>query len=55
MDDSDNDILLVDDLDESNAAESVANISSSDDVLNAEVAPIPLKGQVSYAFSSMFE
>ena len=55
MGDSDNDILLVDDLDESNVTESVANISSSDDVLNAEVAPTPLKGQVSSAFSSMFE
>ena len=55
MDDSGNDILLVDDLDESDVSESVDSISSSDDVLNAEVAPIPLKGQVSSVFSSMFE
>ena len=55
MDDSGNDILLVDDLGESDVSESVDNISSSDDVLIAEVAPIPVKGQVSSVFSSMFE
>ena len=55
MDDSGNDILLVDDLDESDVSESVDSISSSDDVLNAEVVPIPLKGQVSSVFSSMFD
>ena len=40
MDDSGNDILLVDDLDESDVSESVDSISSSDDVLNAELSLI---------------
>ena len=55
MDDSDNDILLVDDLDDPITPSSEESTISSEDVLDAEVASVSSVSPFSSVFSSMFE
>ena len=54
MDDSDDDILLVEDMNEPIKSMSEEPLSS-EEVLDAEISPISSKGQISSVFSSMVD